>query len=128
MFIENDLFAQHVGIEMIAMSQGYAKCRLEIKDHHINGVGVTQGGAVFTLADLAFAAASNSHGPVAVAINVSISFLKASAQGSILTAEAKEISRNRKLASYTVHVTDESEDLVAVFQGMVYIKPSKSSP
>jgi acyl-CoA thioesterase len=80
-----------------------------------------QGGAIFTLADFAFAAASNSYGTVAVAINVSISFLKATSSG-VLVAEAKETSRNPRLGTYTVDVRDESGDLVATFQGMVYRK------
>jgi acyl-CoA thioesterase len=97
---------------------------MEIKDHHLNGVGIVHGAAIFTLADLVFAMASNSHGTVAVAVNASISFLKA-ASGGTLFAEAKEISRNSKLASYTIRVTDESDDLIAIFQGMVYRKRDK---
>jgi acyl-CoA thioesterase len=124
MFIEKDLFSQHVGIELIEMAEGSAKARLKIQKHHLNGAGLTQGGVIFTLADLVFAAASNSYGPVAVAINASISFVKASTEGAVLTAEAKEVSRNRKLASYTIHVTDDQQEMVAVFQGMVYIKRS----
>jgi acyl-CoA thioesterase len=65
--------------------------------------------------------ASNSHGTVAVAINATISYLKA-ARGGTLFAEAHEVSRDAKLASYTVNVTDDTGDLVAVFQGMVYRK------
>jgi len=126
MFIEKDLFARHVGIELIEMAEGSAKARLKIRNHHLNGVGLTQGGVIFTLADVVFAAASNAYGPVAVAINASISFVKASTEGAVLTAEAKEVSRNRKLATYTILVTDEMEDTVAIFQGMVYIKPSKN--
>ncbi len=117
-----DFFADFIGIELTEMAEGKAKARLEIKHHHLNGVGLTQGGVIFTLADLVFAAASNAYGPVAVAINASISFVKATTVGAVLTAEAKELSRNHKLASYTIHVTDEKQDIVAIFQGMVYIK------
>ena len=82
---------------------------------------IAQGGAIFTLADTAFAAASNSHGTLAVAINVNISFLKAVVPG-MLHAEAFENIVNKKIGSYTVNITDEEGDLVAVFQGMVYRK------
>jgi len=68
---------------------------------------VVHGGAIFTLADLAFAAASNSHGTVAVAINASIWFVTAAREGT-LYAEAKEVSRNPKLATYSIQVTDDS--------------------
>lgn len=125
MVVENDLFAQHVGIELIEVADGRAKAMLEINKHHLNGVGLTQGGVVFTLADLVFAAASNSYGPVAVAINASISFVKATTEGAVLTAEAKEVSRNARLATYTILVTDEMQETVAIFQGMVYIKSAK---
>ena len=64
---------------------------------HLNGYRTVQGGAIFTLADFAFAAASNAHGTVAVAINVSINFLKAGTTGT-LQAEAREVARNPKLA------------------------------
>lgn len=120
-FFINDRFAEHSGIELLEVSKGYARARMKIEDYHLNGVGIAHGGAIFTLADLAFAVASNSHGTVALAINVSISYFKAST-GGILTAEAKEISRNPKLASYTVTVTNEDSELVAIFQGMVYRK------
>jgi acyl-CoA thioesterase len=125
MVVENDLFARHVGIEFIEAAQGSAKARLKIQKHHLNGMELTQGGVVFTLADLVFAAASNSYGPDAVAINANISFVKASTEGAVLTAEAKEVSRDAKLATYTILVTDEMQDTIAIFQGMVYIKAFK---
>jgi len=88
---------------------------------HLNGYQIVQGGAIFTLADFAFAAASNSHGTIAVAINVSITFIKA-AQPGVLVAEAREIARNPKLGTYAVEVRDGQGDLLAQFQGLVYRK------
>jgi len=117
----NDRFAKQCGIELVSVEPGRACTRMTVVPEHLNGVGIVQGGAIFTLADFAFAAASNSYGTVAVAINVSISFLKATSSG-VLVAEAKETSRNPRLGTYTVDVRDESGDLVATFQGMVYRK------
>jgi len=94
---------------------------MRIEDHHRNGINVVHGGAIFTLADLAFAAASNSHGTVAVAINASIWYVKAALEGSLL-ATAREVSLNPKLATYSIEVTDEDGEIVAVFEGMVYRK------
>jgi acyl-CoA thioesterase len=94
---------------------------MKIGPQHFNGYGTVQGGAIFTMADLAFAAASNAHGKVAVGINVSITYMKAARSG-MLQAEARELSVNPKLATYTVDVTDENKNLVAVFQGLVYRK------
>jgi acyl-CoA thioesterase len=76
-FFKNDRFAEHLGIELLEVSKGQAKAKMEIKDHHLNGVNIAHGGAIFSLADLAFAVASNSHKTIALAINANISFLKA---------------------------------------------------
>jgi acyl-CoA thioesterase len=122
--LQKDRFAAHCGIELLSISAGQARARMTLRPDHLNGLGSVQGGAIFTLADFAFAAASNSHGPVAVAINVSISFMKA-AQTGTLWAEAREISRSFKLGSYTVEVKDDAGDLVALFQGLAYRKSEK---
>jgi acyl-CoA thioesterase len=116
-----DRFAAHCGIELLSVSEGKAQARMALGPHHWNALGIVQGGAIFTLADYAFAAASNSYGTVALAINVSISFIKA-AKAGMLCAEAVETSRNFKLATYTVQVKDDAGDVVALFQGMVYRK------
>jgi acyl-CoA thioesterase len=116
-----DQFAARCGIELVSVSEGQARARMTLAPHHWNALGIVQGGAIFTLADYTFAAASNSYGTVAVAINVSISFIK-SAKAGVLWAEAVETSRNFKLATYTVEVKDDAGDLVALFQGMVYRK------
>ena len=120
-FFKNDRFAARCGIELIEVSEGHAKAKMQIEDHHRNGINVVHGGAIFTLADLAFAAASNSHGTVAVAINASIWYVKAAMEGTLF-AEAKEISLNPKLATYSIEVTDDAGKIVATFEGMVYRK------
>ena len=94
---------------------------MEIGEQHMNSHRTVHGGAIFTLADTAFALASNSHGVPAAAINAHISYLTAARSG-ILYAEAEEFARNPKLASYTVQVTDENGAKIAIFQGMVYRK------
>ena len=120
-FFKNDRYAALTGVELLAVEPGHAVARLDVGPQHHNGLGTAQGGAIFTLADLAFAAASNAHGTAAVAINISITYLKAVRAG-VLTAEAREISKNPKLGSYTVTVTDATGDVVALFQGLAYRK------
>ncbi|MDD2899135.1 MAG: PaaI family thioesterase [Desulfuromonadaceae bacterium] len=116
-----DMFARHTGIELLDIGPGWAKVSMKIEPHHFNAAKTVHGGAIFTLADFAFAAASNSHGTLAMGINTSISFVKAATSGT-LYAEAREQTRNRTLASYSVQITDDANDVVAVFQGMVYRK------
>jgi acyl-CoA thioesterase len=123
-FFQRDQYARHCGIELLSVSPGHAVARMVIQPHHLNALGAVQGGAIFTLADFAFAAASNAHGIVAVGINVSITYLKAARTGT-LTAEAQEVGLNPKLGSYTVNVRDETNALLAVFQGLVYRKSER---
>ncbi|MCX5837926.1 MAG: PaaI family thioesterase [Deltaproteobacteria bacterium] len=123
-FFRKDLFAGFVGIELIEAGDGRARARLAISDRHRNGLGLVHGGAIFTLADLAFAAAVNSRGRAAVAIHCSISYLKAAA-GDVLFAEAEEVSCGPKIAVYTIRITDTSGEIIARFEGMAYRKKER---
>lgn len=120
--LEKDRFCvETVGIELLEVSAGKAKARLEIGERHLNGLGIIQGGAVFTLADYALAAAANSHGTVAVLINANISYFKGIARGTLF-AEAIEESINPKLATYIIRVANEEDKLIALIQATVYRK------
>lgn len=120
-FVNNDRFAAYLGIELIKVDCGYAVVKMEITDNHLNGVNTVQGGAIFTLADYAFAAASNSKGVITLGINANISYFK-SPKGKLLIAEAKEISSSKKLCNYSVDVFDESKDIIARFNATGYKK------
>lgn len=126
-FSANDLFARHNGIELLVVDKGRATVQMKIKPYHFNAAGTVHGGAIFTLADYAFAVASNSHGRIAMGISTSVNFVKA-AVGGTLHAEAVENSINQKLASYTVTVSDDEGSTVAIFQGMVYRKKESILP
>ena len=120
--IEKDLFCmQTVGIELLEINLGKAKAKLEIGERHLNGLGIIQGGAIFTLADLALAAASNSYGTAAVLVSANISYFKA-ISGGTLFAEAVEESMNPKLATYIVRITNQENENIALMQATVYRK------
>ncbi|MDJ0623503.1 MAG: PaaI family thioesterase [Desulfocapsaceae bacterium] len=116
-----DRFAALTGVEIVDAGAGYCKAKLVIEDRHLNAANVVQGGAIFTLADLAFGVAANSHGQLALAINVNISYLSGKSSGT-LYATATEIGDPRRLGAYDVLVTDELDNLIARFNGMVYRK------
>ena len=126
-FSAEDRFARHNGIELLEVGPGRARVSMKIEPYHFNAARTVHGGAIFTLADFAFAVASNSHGALAMGINVSISFVKAATSGT-LYAEATEQARNPRLASYLVQVTDDQGAVVAIFQGMVYRKQEPTIP
>lgn len=126
-FSQADKFALHNAIELIACQDGHARAKMTIQEFHFNGIRSVHGGALFTLADFTFAAAANSRGLTTIAINAHISFLKPGLTGTLF-AEAAEISAKGKISSYTVRITDENNEVIALFQGMGYQKsrPTKS--
>jgi acyl-CoA thioesterase len=119
-FFRRDRFAAGAGVRLVECGPGRAVARMTLRPDHMNGVDVAQGGAVFTLADFAFAVACNSFGPVALAIDVSISFLAASKSGT-LTATALEVSRSARLSRVEVTVRDAKGAAVALFHGTAYV-------
>jgi acyl-CoA thioesterase len=122
--LDKDHFSAYCKIELLDASPGYAKARMLISEEHLNGFGTVHGGAIFTLADLVFGSAANAHGRIAMAINCSIAYVKAVKKGYLI-AEAKEVSIGYKLATYTVTITDDENDLIATFQGTAYRKSEK---
>jgi acyl-CoA thioesterase len=122
-----DRWAATAGARLVELREGYARVRMRLRPEHLNGVGVAQGGAVFTLADFAFAAASNSHGTVAVALDTSITFVRAAA-GGVLTAEAREESVSRRVSVCNVRVTDGEGAVVALFRGTAFRKDEPIAP
>jgi len=123
-FIERDHFAKHLGIEVIEASEGRARARMEVGEHLLNSAGTLHGGALFSLADAAFSAASNSHGTLAMAISASISYFRAVTSGT-LSASAEEISLNPRLATYLIRIEDDAGMVIAHFQGTVYRKKDR---
>lgn len=117
----HDRYAAHTGVEIMEAAKGYCRARLRIEEKHLNAAGVVQGGAIFTLADLAFGVASNSHGTLALAVNVNITFLQGRSNG-ILYATATEVGEPKRLGAYDVLVTDEDDAVISRFNGMVYRK------
>ena len=120
-YFKGDRLAENLGMELVDYSPGHATVKMPVQDCHLNAMEMVHGGTLFALADYTFAVAANSHGTAAVAINAHIHFTKGVASGT-LTAKARETSMHPKIATYTVDITDDAEDLVASFTGMVYRK------
>lgn len=120
--LQSDPYAKMLGIKVDEIAEGYAKVSMKIQENMLNFHGSTNGGVVFSLADVAFAIASNSHGQTAVGVNMNMSYMAASFPGEILYCEGKEETKNPKLGLYRMEVTNENGDLVAIAEGMVYRK------
>jgi acyl-CoA thioesterase len=116
-----DQFAEALGIQLLEAKDGYSKVSLKIQKNHTNALGFTHGGAIFSLADYAFAQACNFGGNVAVAAQVSINFLKPSVEGDTLIAEANRVSDGKTMGLYQVTVRKEDKP-IALFTGLAFKK------
>lgn len=114
-----DPYCETLGIDLTELERGFARTELEIREELCNFHGTPHGGAIYSLADAAFAAASNSHGETALALETNISYLDAVETGTTLTATAEETHVSKRTAEYEVVVTAEGER-VATFRGRVY--------
>ena len=115
----NDYFRELLGIRVLDAKDGYSKMSLKITKEHTNFVGFTHGGVIFALADCAFAEAVNFGDNRAVAVQVSINFIRPSSEGDLLTAEAKTISEGKTFALCRITVKKENKE-VALFTGLAY--------
>ncbi|NQZ77792.1 MAG: hydroxyphenylacetyl-CoA thioesterase PaaI [Ekhidna sp.] len=121
-----DSFSQWLGIEVEEVRDGFAKIKMKVRPEMLNGHSVAHGGISFSLADSAFAFASNSHGQKAVSIETSINHIKPVFEGDELVAIAEKESTSRSLGQYIVRVS-KNKELVALFKGVVFRKSEEWS-
>jgi acyl-CoA thioesterase len=120
--VEREPFALKFGLKLLELNDGYSKVEMSFTSDLENIFGIAHGGALFALIDEAFETASNSHGTVAVALNMNITYIAPPAPGTRLTAEAKEFNRTNRTAVYDIKVTDGQGSLIASCQALVYRK------
>ena len=122
-YIQRDPFARLLGAKVEILEPGHSRVTLTITDDMVNFHGYTHGGVIFSLGDMAFAAASNSYGQTAVALNVGINFLQTTKSGDRLVAEATEQSTSGPIGLYDISIKNAlTGDIVAKSQDLVYRK------
>lgn len=119
---QGDHFATNNGCLLKEVREGYARAELVVTEKHLNAGGVCQGGAYFTLADIALAAVMNSRGVMTFGIENNIVFLHSAKVGDILTAEATEVFNHHKIPYVDVRITNQHGELCCVVTGLAYRK------
>ena len=120
--VKTDPYAHLLGIKLEKIEEGYAQVSLKVKKEFCNFLGYVHGGLIFSLADHAFAAASNSRGKTSVALQMNINYVRAPSPGDTLVAEAREEHCGSKIGLYRIEVRNALRQLVAEAQGIVYRK------
>ena len=122
LWFEKEPYAKMMNMKLSEIGLGSALVEMKISEGMKNIFGTVHGGAVFSLIDGAFEAAANSHGTVAVALNVNVSYINPAMPGDILYATAREVSRSRKISAYYIEVKNDKGELIAACQAMAYRK------
>ncbi len=123
--VEQEPYARKLGLKLLKLDRGYSLVQMAFTEDMENIFGMAHGGAIFSLIDEAFETASNSHGTVAVALGLSVNYMKSPDRGATLLAEARETSCSNRIATYEIEVRDEKNALIARCQTMVYRKKDK---
>jgi acyl-CoA thioesterase len=118
--MDHDAFSQWLGIEVLEITEGYSRISMTIRKEMVNGFGIVHGGVPFAFADSAFAFACNNRNNLSVALDVTISFMKAMHIGDVLTAEAKEIHNGRSTGVYLITIHNQRNEQVALFKGTCF--------
>ena len=117
--LHKDRLVKLLGIEIVDENEQFPSCQLKVCEKHLNGVDYTQGGAIFTLADYAFAIASNTDQRLSLGISTTMNFFKATQKGDVLYTKTRELNRTKKLSSYEVEIYSKNT-LIATFTGTAY--------
>jgi len=112
-----DKASQAMGIEVSVPAPGGAIATMTVRDDMLNGFDICHGGLVCTLADTAFAFACNAYDQVTVAAGANVDFVRPALRGDRLTAVASEDYRGKKTGFYTIRISNQRQELVAVFRG-----------
>ena len=122
-----DPFMRTLGLEGEVPAPGQARVWGTVQPSHLNSWGSAHGGFLYSMADAAFALASNSHGALAVALSTHMEYLKPCRPGEVLTATATEVHLGRRVGVYRIEVRRD-DDLLALFTGTVHRRPDEKSP
>jgi acyl-CoA thioesterase len=123
--VEREPFARKLGLRLVKVEPGYAMVEMDPQEEITNLFGMIHGGAIFSLLDEAFEVSCNTHGTIAVALSMSITYHRAPDQKSRLRAESVEIHRSAKTGTYQIRVTDEHHILIASCTALCYRRKEK---
>ena len=123
--VSREGYAGKMGLKLVELSPGRAVVEMLPQKEDENIFGTVHGGAIFSLMDEAFQVSCNSHGRVAVALNMSVTFHAPASFNRKIRAESIERHRSRKTATYHITVTDEEGTLIASCQALAYRKKER---
>ena len=117
---KEDRFAKSIGAKLTEIREGYSRAELTVTETHLNGANVCQGGVLFTLADLAFAAIANSHHILSLGISNTIHYSSPANLGDHLVAECNEVINHKRLPYCNITISNQKGEIIASMTGLAY--------
>jgi acyl-CoA thioesterase len=114
---EHDPLSRSLGMKILQIAPGRATVLMPVRADMLNGHGSCHGGALFSLADSAFAFACNTYNAVTLAAGVTIDFLLPARRGDELTAVAQELWRSRRSGLYDIAIVNQRLEQIVLFRG-----------
>jgi acyl-CoA thioesterase len=119
--VKKEPFAQALKMKLVALDQGYSAVEMAYDPAAMDNIyGRAHGGVIFALIDEAFETASQTHGTIAVALNVNVTYVTSPETGARLRAEAREVGKTNKTAAYDIKVTDHEGQIIAACQALAF--------
>lgn len=123
--VAEEAYAKKLGLRLIKLEPGYALVEMALDDDMGNIFDMAHGGAIFSLIDEAFEISCNTHGTMAVALSMTVTYHRPPSRGGTLRAESNEVYRSAKTATYDIKVTEGENTLIATCQALAYRKKEK---
>ncbi len=119
--VEKEPIAREFNMQLVELETGQSAVEMTYDPSRMNNLYQrAHGGALFALIDEAFETAGQTHGTIAVAMNVNVTYMASPDPGARLRAEAKEIKRTKRTAAYDIKVFDENRQLIATCQALAF--------
>ncbi|MCU0598685.1 MAG: PaaI family thioesterase [Desulfobacterales bacterium] len=119
--VETEPFARKMGMKLVDLKLGYSKVDMLYRPDAMDNIYQrAHGGAIYSLIDEAFETSCQTHGDIAVALNVNVSYISSPEPGVLLSAVSQETSKTKKIAHYNIQVTDGNGKLIATCNCIAY--------
>ena len=119
--VEREPLVRTLGMRLMELEDGFSAVEITYEPARMDNLfGRMHGGAIFALIDEAFETVCQTDGTMTVALNVNVSYVASPEPGSRLRAEARQVSRTKKTATYDIRVSDDGGQLIATCQALAY--------
>jgi len=119
--VKNESLARTFKIELMELDTGRSAVEMVYDPGTMSNIyDRAHGGAIFALIDEAFETACQTHGTIAVALNVNVTYIVSPKDKARLRAEAREISCTKKTATYDINVYGPNRKLIATCQALAF--------